>query len=96
MEKKLEALKELIEIVERLRGPGGCPWDQKQTLKNMGRYLLEEASEVVDASDGGSGEATSDVCEELGDTLMNIILAARISEESGGFSLTEVSREISA
>jgi len=95
MEKKIEALMELIEIVERLRAPGGCPWDQQQTLNDMGRYLMEEVSEVVDAIDTSEGSPSAAVCEELGDSLMNIFLAARIAEESGGFSLSEVARQIS-
>src|SRR5437867_13332364 len=49
MDEKLAALKRLLEIVDILRGPAGCPWDKAQKMENMGRYLLEEASEVVDA-----------------------------------------------
>jgi tetrapyrrole methylase family protein/MazG family protein len=49
MNEKLAALKRLLEIVDILRGPEGCPWDKAQKMENMGRYLLEEASEVVDA-----------------------------------------------
>ena len=59
MEKKIEALMELIEIVERLRAPGGCPWDQQQTLNDMGRYLMEEVSEVVDAIDTSEGSPSA-------------------------------------
>ncbi len=95
MERKLESLKSLIEIVERLRGPGGCPWDQKQTLRDMGRYLMEEVGEVGDALHEDGGQPSRHLCEELGDVLMNLFLAARIAEEADGFSLVEVADTIS-
>src|SRR5689334_3386670 len=49
-------LYELVSIVDRLLGPGGCPWDQAQTHETLKRYLLEEAYEVLDAIDAGSDE----------------------------------------
>ena len=100
MNEKLSALKRLVEIVERLRAPGGCPWDREQTLVDMGRHMLEEVSEVVDAIEDSRGEASPQICEELGDLLMNIVLAARIAEESSPsekshpFGLVEVAENI--
>jgi tetrapyrrole methylase family protein/MazG family protein len=94
MDAKISALKRLLEIVEALRGPEGCPWDRAQTLANMRSCILEEACEAVDALDDSDGRPTSEVCEELGDVLMNIFLAAQIAEDQGGFSLAHVASGI--
>ncbi len=96
LEAKLDAFRGLQEIIERLRGPGGCPWDREQTLQKMSHNLLEEACEAIDAIQDGKGTATPAVLEELGDLLMNILLASRIAEESGAFSIREVADMISA
>jgi tetrapyrrole methylase family protein/MazG family protein len=77
-----------------LRGPDGCPWDRKQTLRDIGRFILEEACEVSDAIAAADGEPDGNVCEELGDLLMTSLLAAQIAEEKGAFSIDDVSREI--
>jgi MazG family protein len=95
IEGKVGALKALEEIVERLRGPGGCPWDREQTLEKMAPSILEEACEAVDAISDGRGAPTSQVREELGDLLLNVLLTARIAEESGGFGIKEVAESIS-
>lgn len=105
MDEKLAALHRLIDIVESLRAPGGCPWDQQQTLADMGRHMVEEVSEVVDAIEASGGVPSTHVCEELGDLLMNILLAATIASEhrpsgSGAargqpFGLRAVAEEIS-
>ena len=94
MDAKMSALKRLLEIVEDLRGPEGCPWDRAQTLANMRTYLLEEACEVVDALDDCGGKPTQEVCEELGDLLMNVFLTAQISEDEGEFSIAQVASGI--
>ncbi len=96
LEEKVAAFKALEEIVERLRGPDGCPWDRAQTLAKMGPNLLEEACETIDAIHGGKGAPTAAVLEELGDLLMNVLLLARIAEESGSFGIREVAEAISA
>lgn len=101
MNEKLAALKRLVEIVEKLRAPGGCPWDQQQTLVDMGRHMVEEVSEVVDAIAESDGKPSPQICEELGDVLMNIILAATIAEErrparsDHSFSLADIAEEVS-
>ena len=59
-----DSLVALIELVTKLRGPEGCPWDKQQSDSTVKMYLLEEAFEVLDAIEGGSPE---DVCQELGD-----------------------------
>ncbi len=62
----------------------------------MAPHILEEACEAIDAIEDGKGSASTALCEELGDLLMNILLAARISEESGGFSFRELAQGIAA
>jgi len=81
----------LTELVTRLRGDDGCPWDIKQTDSTIKMYLLEEAYEVLDAIEGGSPE---DVCQELGDLLFMILFLARMGEERGEFDLVEVMEKI--
>lgn len=97
MDKKIASLRRLQEIVETLRGPDGCPWDRKQTIRSLRRNFLEESCEVIDAIESnGDGDLNQSpaVCEELGDLLMNIFLAARIAEEEGGFDLEAVATRI--
>jgi tetrapyrrole methylase family protein/MazG family protein len=78
---------DLVELMERLRGPDGCPWDQKQTSGSLKPFLIEECYEVVDALDEGSPDH---VKEELGDLLFQIIFHARIAEENDQFTINEV------
>ncbi len=82
-----DAFRELVAIMARLRGPGGCPWDREQTMKDLGRYLREEADEVAKAIEGND---PAHVCEELGDLLFNVIHAACIAEEQGSFDIRKV------
>ncbi|MRR16491.1 MAG: nucleoside triphosphate pyrophosphohydrolase [Deltaproteobacteria bacterium] len=80
-------LRELIALIKRLRGPGGCPWDQKQTKMDIGKYLLDESYEVVDAL---AENNQLHIREELGDLLFQILFIAEIAAEQGDFSLAEV------
>ncbi|RCK79557.1 MAG: Nucleoside triphosphate pyrophosphohydrolase MazG [Candidatus Ozemobacter sibiricus] len=82
----------LMAIIRTLRSPGGCSWDRKQTHETMRKYLLEEAQEVAAAIEQGH---PLPICEELGDLLMTIAMQARIAEEAGTFTMTEVLRGIS-
>lgn len=75
-----------------MRSPGGCPWDLEQTAQTLKPFLLEEAHEVADALDRND---PADLCEELGDLLLNVFLQARIAEELGQFTLAEVADGIS-
>jgi tetrapyrrole methylase family protein / MazG family protein len=93
---KAEAFRALEEIIERLRSPTGCPWDRAQTIEKMAPNILEEACETVDAIREGGGAPSPEVLEELGDVLMNVLLAARIAEEAGAFGIREVAEAISA
>ncbi len=77
----------LVELMARLRSPGGCPWDQKQTRDSLKPFLLEECYEVADALDEASPER---IKEELGDLLFQIIFHARIAEEKGEFTIWDV------
>lgn len=86
-----EAINALQELVARLRGPNGCPWDRKQTEETIKMYLLEEAYEVLDAIEEGSSE---EFCQELGDLLFQILFLARMAEEKGAFDLVNVIERI--
>ncbi|NPV42332.1 MAG: nucleoside triphosphate pyrophosphohydrolase [Anaerolineae bacterium] len=81
------------ELVAHLRAPEGCPWDREQTHQSLKPNLLEETYEVLDAIDGG---APADLCEELGDLLLQIILHSQISAETGQFSIDDVIQGIHA
>ena len=85
--------RELLAIIVRLRSPDGCPWDRAQTKGDIGRYLMEEAYEVLEALDGASPE---NVQEELGDLLFQILFLARMAEEAGEFNIADVLGEITA
>lgn len=76
----MSALDQLLATVDRLRDPGGCPWDREQTLESMRRHLLEECHEVIEAVDDGDAAA---VRGELGDLLFNVLLMARIQRDAG-------------
>lgn len=80
-------LQELIALIKKLRAPDGCPWDQKQTKQDIGRYLLDESYEVLDAL---ADNNPRHIQEELGDLLFQILFIAEIASESGEFSLAEV------
>ena len=79
-------------IVETLRSPEGCPWDRAQTHESLCRYMIEEAQEVVDAV---AQKDEDNLCEELGDVLLEVLLFARIAEEQGLFSVDDVIQGIS-
>jgi tetrapyrrole methylase family protein/MazG family protein len=77
----------LRHLVHRLRAPGGCPWDRKQTHQSLSKYVLEEAYEVVDAIENHGPDELS---EELGDLLLQVFLQSELAEEAGRFSLNDV------
>lgn len=84
---------DLIEIIARLRAPGGCPWDMEQTHESMKECLLEEAGEVIEAIDNKDDE---NFCEELGDLLLQVVMHAQIAAEEGRFTMDDVIQGISA
>src|SRR5699024_12578333 len=83
----LHEFRQLREIVRTLRGPGGCPWDQKQTHDSLRRYLLEETYELLEAI---TEEDDLAITEEIGDVLLQDLLHSQIGEESGYFSVDDV------
>jgi len=86
-----QALEELLAVVDALREPGGCPWDRKQTVGSMARYVLEEAYELVEAIEKEDDEHTA---EEVGDLLMVLAMICRIAGETGRFDLERAARGI--
>lgn len=82
----------LVAVMDRLRDPGGCPWDREQTVHSLAPYFLEEAYEVVDAI---AAKEPDELCEELGDLLLQIIFVARIAREEGWFDIDRVCDAIS-
>ncbi|MFB3850390.1 MAG: nucleoside triphosphate pyrophosphohydrolase [Acidobacteriota bacterium] len=81
----------LVEIMEKLRGPKGCPWDKAQKREDLKTYLLEETYEVLDAINEKSDEKLK---EELGDLLLQIVFHAQISKEEKKFDIEDVCKEI--
>lgn len=84
---KTFSLDPLIDVMARLRSPGGCVWDIEQTHKSLRRYIVEEVYEVLEAIDEADGDK---LCEELGDLLLQIVFHARMAEETGVFSMQDV------
>lgn len=80
-------LSNLVELMARLRGPNGCPWDRKQTTESLKPFLIEETYEVVDALDEGD---PGKIKEELGDLLFQIIFHAQLAREQGHFTIEDV------
>ena len=87
----LASLGAIARIAERLRAPGGCPWDREQTHASLRPHLLEEAYEALEALDRGDLETLRD---ELGDLLFQIAIHAQLASEAGAFDLSDVSRSI--
>ena len=87
MNSATDKFKTLMELMRRLRGPGGCPWDAEQTHDSLKRYLLEETYEVMEAIDANSVPMMK---EELGDLLLQVVFHAVIAEEQNEFSIDEV------
>jgi MazG family protein len=86
------AIERLLDIMAKLRGPGGCPWDREQTLETLRPYVLEETYEVLEAIEDGDPRAHR---EELGDLLLQIVFQARLAEEKGDFAFADVANAIS-
>lgn len=82
----------LVDIMARLRGPQGCPWDRKQTLESLRRFVLEETHEVLDAIDRGDTDA---LCGEIGDFIFEGVFLAQIAADEGYFTVADSLRSIS-
>ena len=85
-------LNRLLAIMARLRDPqDGCPWDLEQDFSTIAPYTIEEAYEVADAIDRGD---LGDLCDELGDLLLQVVFHAQMAEEQGAFGFADVARSI--
>lgn len=91
-----QTLPELVAVMQRLLGPGGCPWDREQTLESLRPYAIEEAFEVVDAIDriklGLAGPEL--LKEELGDLLLQVVFQAEVTRKHGWFGPDDVVKAI--
>ncbi len=86
---------ELVSVMARLRAPGGCPWDAEQTYASLSQYLLEEAYETFDAIQ--EADKTGDITnlkEELGDLLLQVVFHSTIGAERGDFNIDEVAEGV--
>lgn len=79
------SFKELTEIIEVLRSQ--CPWDREQTLDSMKKYLIDESNEVFEAVEK---KDMDNLCEELGDVLLQVLLYSQIASETGAFTIDDV------
>lgn len=81
------SIAKIQEVIDALLGPGGCPWDQKQTPKSLCDYIIEEAFELVSAI---RADDQAETCEELGDVLFLLLFQATLAQRAGHFSLEDV------
>ena len=85
-------VEQLVQVMDQLRSPGGCPWDAEQTHESLARYLLEETYEALEAMDQGD---LGSLREELGDLLLQVVFHARIAQESEPtFSLDAIAQGV--
>ncbi len=88
-----EAFQALVDIMARLRGPGGCPWDHAQTIESLRGFVLEETYEVLEAIDRRDHEGLKG---EIGDLLFEGVFVAQIENDEGHFNVTDALEHISA
>lgn len=89
----LKAIDDLLKIMATLRAPDGCQWDKKQTPESLKPYILEETYELLEAIDQGNPQ---EICDELGDLLLQVVFQAQIFSESGQFTIKDVAESISS
>lgn len=87
----MEKIKQLIDVIDQLMGPEGCPWDQKQTTKSVIKDLIEEANEVKEAIEKQDHQNLE---EELGDVLFVVLFLARLAEKEKLTTLDKVTSGI--
>lgn len=85
-------LGDIAAIMDRLRSPGGCPWDREQTHETLKQYLLEETYETIEAIER---DDMKELCEELGDVLLQVVFHSRIASERGDFNIVDVADGVS-
>jgi len=88
-----DAFQKLVDIMRRLRGPGGCPWDREQTIQSLRGFVLEETYEVLDAIDRDDHDALRG---EIGDMLFEGVFLAQIESDAGRFTVADALEAISA
>ena len=81
----------LVQILQKLRAPDGCPWDREQTQETLARCMTEELAEYLDALYSQNPAA---MCDELGDLLMNVVFQAVVAEEQGMFTLQDTLKNL--
>jgi MazG family protein len=86
-EQRGQTFPRLVELMQRLLAPDGCPWDREQTFETLRRYVIEEACEVVDAIDAGDHR---EHCAELGDLIFQVVFQAEIGRAQGAFGPDDV------
>ena len=86
-----ERLLDVVRVMQRLRGPGGCPWDAEQTHQTLGRHLLEETHETLEAIDAGDMERLKD---ELGDVLLQVVFHAEMARQEGAWDVDDVAEAL--
>lgn len=90
-----EKFDELIKVMARLRAPGGCPWDAEQTYASLSQYLLEECYETFDAiQEADATGDTTNLREELGDVLLQVVFHSTIAAEKGDFTVDDVTEGV--
>ncbi len=82
-----QRLLDLVKVMARLRGPGGCPWDAEQTHRTLARHLLEETHELIEAIDADDLDAIRD---ELGDVLLQVVFHAQMAADDGAWDVDDV------
>lgn len=88
--------KDLVELMEKLRSPDGCPWDREQTYATLAPMLLEEAYEAFEAVEKAREGKSNELRDELGDLLFQIVFYAQVAKERGDFSIDDVTSAIHA
>ncbi len=91
MKKTGKNFETLVQIMERLRSPSGCPWDRKQNFSTLRQYVIEEAYELLDAIDERNFRK---ICDELGDLLMQVIFLSQLAKEKNRFNINDVIKAI--
>jgi MazG family protein len=90
-EQKGEAFVRLVELMQRLLAPDGCPWDREQSFESLRRYVLEEACEVIDAIEGGDRD---ELRAELGDLVLQVVFQSELARAEGSFGPDDVIKGI--
>jgi len=88
-----QRLLDLVKVMARLRGPGGCPWDHEQTHATLARHLLEETHELLEAIEAGGSE---EIRDELGDLLLQVVFHAQIAADEGRWDVDDVAEGLIA